>query len=333
MICKNSLSDKLQQLRCVNAKNFEKRDACLQKIRDIEKKNPIPRYLLFEYKTNKRKLQKYNKKICDYENGISVQKITCNFVENQNRDNLKNISLKTNKCKSNKRKRYEKRISTVHDFEFTPIYILKVSECPVCEIEMMKENNMYICSSCGIKSHVIEDNTNNMAYSEDMDYSCFQYKRLNHFAEWIASFQGRENVNLDSEMLNSVCEGLFDMGIRNETDVNINNIRSVLKKLNLRKYYEHSTSIMLAITNNSAPKLHPSVQEQLKIMFLSIQESFRRHCPENRRNFLSYGYIIFKFFEILGLNQYTKFFSLLKGKDKLHRQVLFFFVFIFAYKN
>ena len=65
-------------------------------------------------------------------------------------------------------------------------------------------------------------------------------------------------------------------------------------------------------------------EEQLKLMFLSIQASFDRHCPPDRKNFLSYSYCLFKFCELLGLDSFLSMFSLLKGRDKLHRQDLIF---------
>lgn len=35
-------------------------------------------------------------------------------------------------------------------------------------------------------------------------------------------------------------------------------------------------------------------------MFAEIQEPFERNCPPNRKNFLSYGYTLYKFCELLG---------------------------------
>jgi hypothetical protein len=35
-------------------------------------------------------------------------------------------------------------------------------------------------------------------------------------------------------------------------------------------------------------------------MFAEIQTPFAKHCPANRKNFLSYGYTLYKFCELLG---------------------------------
>ncbi len=55
-------------------------------------------------------------------------------------------------------------------------------------------------------------------------------------------------------------------------------------------------------------------------MFKDIQGPFLKHCPKDRKNFLSYSYVLYKFFQILGLNEYLKFFPLLKSREKLYVQ-------------
>jgi len=55
-------------------------------------------------------------------------------------------------------------------------------------------------------------------------------------------------------------------------------------------------------------------------MFRQIQEPFIKHKPPSRKNFLSYAYILYQFFKILGLNEFAKYFPLLKSADKLRQQ-------------
>ncbi len=49
-----------------------------------------------------------------------------------------------------------------------------------------------------------------------------------------------------------------------------------------------------------APKLSAALEERLKAMFVEIQEPFKRNCPPERKNFLSYSYTLYKFCELLG---------------------------------
>jgi hypothetical protein len=45
-----------------------------------------------------------------------------------------------------------------------------------------------------------------------------------------------------------------------------------------------------------------------------------KHSPLHRKNFLSYSYVLHKFIQLLGKNEYLKYFPLLKSRDKLHQQ-------------
>ena len=55
-------------------------------------------------------------------------------------------------------------------------------------------------------------------------------------------------------------------------------------------------------------------------MFNDIQIPFAKYCPCERRNFLSYSYILYKFFELLELDEHLPYLNLLKSRDKLKRQ-------------
>jgi hypothetical protein len=51
-----------------------------------------------------------------------------------------------------------------------------------------------------------------------------------------------------------------------------------------------------------------------------MQESFQKYCPRHRSNFLSYSYVLNKLFRIVGLEKHSRFFGLLKSKEKLRDQ-------------
>ena len=52
-------------------------------------------------------------------------------------------------------------------------------------------------------------------------------------------------------------------------------------------------------------------------MFNQIQEPFEKHCPKTRKNFLSYSYTLYKFFQLLNKQEYLIYFPLLKSREKL----------------
>ena len=55
-------------------------------------------------------------------------------------------------------------------------------------------------------------------------------------------------------------------------------------------------------------------------MFKEIQMPFMKHCPESRKNFLSYSYVLHKFCELLEFDHLLEYFPLLKSREKLHQQ-------------
>ena len=100
----------------------------------------------------------------------------------------------------------------------------------------------------------------------------------------------------------------------------IDRVKKVLKKLKLNEYYEHIAYIISKITGNHAPSINREIEEILKKMFDKIQEPFEKHCPKDRINFLSYSYVLHKFFQLLELDEYVKCFPLLKSRQKLRIQ-------------
>ena len=126
-------------------------------------------------------------------------------------------------------------------------------------------------------------------------------------------------------MLDQVCAELWKQRITDPNLITFKKVREVLKQLKLRKQYEHTTQITCKITGRPLPKLSTRTQELAKLMFRAAQEPFARHAgaiAPNRRNFLSYSYILYQFLILLGeSNDILDCFVLLKGKDKRQRMV------------
>ena len=108
--------------------------------------------------------------------------------------------------------------------------------------------------------------------------------------------------------------------ITNPKMFSIKLVKSYLKKLGYSKYYEHIPHIINRLNGQNAPFMSREDEEKLRHMFREIQPSFKKHCPKGRRNFLSYGYVLYKFCELLEMDEYLACFPLLKNRDKLYLQ-------------
>jgi hypothetical protein len=50
---------------------------------------------------------------------------------------------------------------------------------------------------------------------------------------------------------------------------------------------------------------------------VEIQGPFEKYKPKNRKNFISYSFVLYKVFELLDLDEYLKFFPMLKSRSNL----------------
>ena len=117
-----------------------------------------------------------------------------------------------------------------------------------------------------------------------------------------------------------IMEELYRQRISAPQDITQKKVREVLKTLKLRKAYEHVAQITCKLTGIRPLRIPPEAEETCRLMFIAVQPAFEKHCPKDRKNFLSYSYCLYKFFQLLGYDQFLDSFTLLKGRDKLIRQ-------------
>lgn len=176
------------------------------------------------------------------------------------------------------------------------------------------------CTQCGIVKNIIID-IDKPSYREVPKDSCsYSYKRANHFNEWIAQFQAKETTQIPRTVLYQIIAEIKKERITNLSDLSSSKVRSLLKKLKLNKYYEHIPHIINQLNGKAPPCISRQTEETFRIMFQKIQGPFIEYCPKNRKNFLSYSYVLHKFVELLGMEDLKPLFPLLKSREKLHQQ-------------
>jgi hypothetical protein len=195
-------------------------------------------------------------------------------------------------------------------------------ECSQCQTEMIFSANeaLFTCTKCGNQEFVLIDSDKPSYKDPPREVTYYAYKRINHFNELLAQFQAKESTEIPDEVFQAIIEELRKERVTNTENVKPAKIREILKKLKYQHYYEHITYILNRINGKTAPVMTREVEEKLRFMFKEIQSSFIKHCPKNRSNFLSYHYVIYKFCELLELDEYLPCFPLLKNRDKLYNQ-------------
>ena len=179
---------------------------------------------------------------------------------------------------------------------------------------------IFTCVECGYQEFILIDSDKPSYKDPPREASYFAYKRINHFNEWLAQFQAKESTEIPQEVFDLILVELKKERIIDTKKIKQTKIREILKKLKLTKFYEHVPHIINRINGQYAPIMSREVEEKLRFMFKEIQPSFHKHCPPDRNNFLSYSYVLYKFCELLELDEYLHCFPLLKNRDKLYGQ-------------
>ena len=199
---------------------------------------------------------------------------------------------------------------------------INVCKCGSSNVFSSSFGSELICGNCGICVFTLGDE---LSYKEEQNIEKvvnYSYKRDNHFNEWILQFQAQETTNIPNEVIEQLRSEFRKQKIKNIKDITHAKVKSLLKKLNLSKYYEHVPYISNILNGMQPPKMSQALEDRLRMMFKEIQEPFDKHCPKTRKNFLSYAYTLYKFCELLGEDEFLPCFPLLKAKDKLYQQDL-----------
>ena len=201
-------------------------------------------------------------------------------------------------------------------------------KCPdCCDSDGVSESLVYnnnqgelFCKICGYTETILIVSEKGSYNDPPREASYFAYKRINHFNEWLAQFQAKETTELPENIYRDIYNELKKNIDIDLTTINYNQIREILKKLKYNKYYEHIPHLINILSGQKAPTLTRPSEEMLRSLFKEIQIPFMNNCPSNRKNFLSYAYVLHKFCELLEYDNLIPFFPLLKSREKLQQQ-------------
>ena len=197
-------------------------------------------------------------------------------------------------------------------------------KCEICNSQMFLSEiiSELLCSECGNTKDIMIVTEKNSYADPPREISYFAYKRINHFNEWLAQFQAKEKAELPEDIYKDILTELKKNIYFDPRQLKYTDVRQILKKLKYNKYYEHIPHIISVISGKKAPTLDRKTEEILRSLFKEIQIPFMNNCPPNRKNFLSYSYVLHKFCELLEFDNLLEYFPLLKSREKLHQQDL-----------
>ncbi len=195
--------------------------------------------------------------------------------------------------------------------------------CPVCAVEMTFYQNeaMLGCPKCGHEEFILIDSEKPSYKDPPREISYFAYKKINHFNEWLAQFQAKENTDIPQEVLEAIMKELKKERISDPKRVKKEKILEILRKLKMPKMYDHVQQIKNRIQHQMTNlTLSKEMEEKLQYLFKEIQPAWIKFCPRDRSNFLSYPYVLYKLCQLLDMDEFLPYFQLLKSREKLYQQ-------------
>ena len=273
----------------------------------------------------------------------NIDENSCQDNQCLNNDNTTHTNINIKECDANDNKKYNKykkkddkliiqNKDTIYEkymkmIDKNYIYINNENidifdSCPKCAVEMLLNNNtgQLICPKCGIMENIIVDSDKPSFKEPPKEMTSFCYKRINHLNEFLAQFQAKETTDIPEDVYNEILIEIKKERIINMAQITPDKMRILLKKIKKNDYYEHIPYIINQLNGLPAPVIAPEIEEIIRGMFKAIQIPFEKYCPFKRKNFLSYNYVMYKFFELLELDEYLACFQLLKSRTKLHQQ-------------
>jgi len=247
----------------------------------------------------------------------SKTKLVNNFFKIKEDISLNNVS--NNAANNNIVQKYLTNI----DDTFLDIntFVCQADICQHChkgELIPIEDEGILLCNVCARNVPYLIENEK-PSYKEPPKEVCFYaYKRINHFKEILAQFQGKETTQIPPDVIENI-----KMQIKKER-IELHQITSaktkeILKKLGYNKYYEHISFIKDKL-GIKPPIMRPELEERLCNLFIELQAPYSKFCPDNRVNFLNYYYTAYKLCELLGETQYLPLFPLLKDREKRMEQ-------------
>jgi|LakMenE01Jun11ns_1017448.scaffolds.fasta_scaffold9911981_2 hypothetical protein len=326
---KHEKADLKKEIEVLDKTNIEQIMDMKDRIKEIDEtikelKNKKNNYFLdnskfiFEYFENKKNINNIDTPTNSSTNKSvsSKNQILFNFFKIQNTNQEENVTENRNK------NIVQKYLSNIDEtFIDMNSFVRCTDICQHCfkgELIPLDDEGVLICNVCAVNIPYLIENEK-PSYKEPPKEVCFYaYKKINHFKEILAQFQGKETTQIPDEVIDQIHLQIKKERISLEQLTHYKT-KEILKKLGFNKYYEHIAFIKNKL-GLKPPVFSPELEETLCNLFMEIQSPYAKTCPDYRVNFLNYYYVLFKFCELLGEEQYLDSIPLLKDREKLIEQ-------------
>ena len=223
---------------------------------------------------------------------------------------------------SKKNKNYSALVSQELKYKFgleqKPVDLILFDMCPTCMVAMQYNVALQqlICPmpGCGFWKRFADMTSAALAFGEEIEFCKYSYNPVNHLDDTIKYAEAGEAYVVPPAHLEKVMKVLYKMAIRPE-DITIKIIRSIIYDIKGIKT-ENTVQIYSRLTGRSPWRLSNFAKDQVRIMFITEEPYYRKHCGV-RTNNLSYPYKLYKYCELLGYWEMLESLPLLRGPCNL----------------
>jgi len=321
------LKKERQNIKIILEKNKIYQDLSLEQILDYQDRIQEINSAIFSLKSKKKDYFLDNSKyIFDY---FENKKDISNGNNNNNNNNKVlecffkiNNNDSSNIIETKNKNIFQKYLSNI-DESFLDInsFVCSTDICKSCykgELIPMDDEGVLICNNCSVNVQYLIENEK-PSYKEPPKEVCFYaYKKINHFKEILAQFQGKETTQIPLEVIENLKQQIKKERIE-YSKLTYYKMKELLKKLGHNKFYEHINFIKDKL-GIKPPVISQELEETLCNFFMEIQYPYAKHCPDYRVNFLHYYYVLYKLFELLTEHIYLPEIPMLKDREKLIEQ-------------
>lgn len=189
--------------------------------------------------------------------------------------------------------------------------------CDECdeELEIDIHSGMVSCPSCGVTYSDGIDSHQWQAIAH-VPHSKFEYLKSGHLVTLLKRFQGKEATVIPRDVIDKIAVHLSKKNYDLNT-LTFKRMKSVLKTLNLNKFYDHTWQLLHIIADVQPIQFTEEQELAFQAVFDVLEEVYPLYKPPNYENFIFYWYIIGKTAQLLGYPQeIIDMFPLLKNPRK-----------------
>ena len=194
---------------------------------------------------------------------------------------------------------------------------MNIQFCNSCNVQKYFCNidSVLICPKCSEQTSILTE-SEKPSFKDPPSNNNFNYQREEHFKDCLKRMQAKEPTKIDDNVEYVIYYEFFkEHDNKNLADLNEEMVRKYLKyyiHLGYNKYYENAQQIINKLTKIKPLDIPENRIKLLIALFKIIERAFIKHCPENKYNLISYPFIIYKEFQILGYLEYIPYCMLTK---------------------